>query len=165
MDNQFEQTRKYWGSELSRGNLIYPNNQVIRFVKRNFKANRDITILDFGCGAGRNTIALFNEGFNVIAMDYTDTAIEMTREKLKRIGISDSAIIKNKGFEIPLDCNSIDAVIADGSLFYYPKKDITKILSNLFAVMKPEALLWCDFRTKQDSLFARGIPLSDGLFR
>lgn len=36
MSTQFEKTRQYWGSAIKRGNLIYPNDQVIRFIKRYF---------------------------------------------------------------------------------------------------------------------------------
>ena len=78
---QFERTREYWGRTIQKGNLIYPNDQVIRFVKKNFSIPEQTTILDFGCGGGRNTIALLNEGYHVIAMDYTDSAIKMIEKK------------------------------------------------------------------------------------
>lgn len=87
MNTYFEKTREFWGKEIVRGNLIYPNVNVIRFVKRNMVPGS--TILDFGCGAGRNTIALSMEGYKCIAMDYTDEALEKTKQKMLETFIKD----------------------------------------------------------------------------
>ncbi len=164
MDSQFERTRQFWGAAIRNGNLIYPNDQVIRFIKRNYKNQTELSILDFGCGGGRNTAALVSEGYHVIAMDYTESAIEMTREKCKRIGADNTRIIKNTGFDIPLPEESIDAVVADGSLFYYSKNDIIHVVANLQKVMRKGGLLWTDFRTKRDSLYGKGKQLDNGLY-
>ena len=163
MTDQFEITRQYWGGAIRKGNLIYPNDQVIRFIKRNYK-EKDISILDFGCGGGRNTVALLSEGYNVIAMDYTDDAVSMTKDKIRQLGIENPVVVKNSGFEVPIEADSIDAVIADGSLFYYSRENIVKIIENIKSVMKNNGLLWADFRTKHDSLFERGKQIDDGLF-
>ena len=162
MKDQFETTRQYWGGAIRKGNLIYPNDQVIRFIKRNYK-EKDISILDFGCGGGRNTVALLSEGYNVIAMDYTDDAVAMTKDKIKRLGIENPIVVRNSGFEVPVNENSIDAVVADGSLFYYSKENIVHIIKNIKSVMKNNGLLWADFRTKRDSLYGRGKQIDDGL--
>lgn len=163
MENQFEISRAFWGNEILKGNLIYPNTEIIRFVKRNFK-NTDIMILDYGCGGGRNTIALLNEGYKVIAMDYTDEAVLLTQKKLDSIGVTEYKVIKNDGFTISLPEGSIDAVIADGSLFYNSIDDTAKIVSELQKVLKMGGLMWADFRTKKDSLYGRGKQIDDGLF-
>lgn len=164
MNKLFETTRVFWGKEIKRGNLVYPNEQVIRFIKRYYSQKKEITVLDFGCGGGRNTVALLNEGYNVIAMDYTDEAIEMTKEKCDKMGFKDVKIVKNDGVEIPLSDKCIDAVIADGSLFYNSKNDTRKIIINIGKTVKLGGMLWADFRTKKDALFGGGTLLDDGLY-
>ena len=79
MNADFEQTRKFWGEEILRGNLVWPDERVIRFVKKNFKV--PAVLLDFGCGAGRNAIALAQEGFEIVAMDYTQEAVQAVKRK------------------------------------------------------------------------------------
>lgn len=163
MKDYLEMTRRFWASAIRSGNLIFPNEQVIRFIKRNYK-KKDISILDFGCGAGRNTVALLSEGYNVIAMDYNDDAVSMTKDKIEKIGIRDSVVIKNNGSEVPLEADSIDVVIANGSLFYDNKENIVKTIKKIKSVMKNNGLLWADFRTKQDSLYEKGKKIDEGLY-
>ncbi len=154
----FEQTRNFWGDTVRRGNLLYPNDKVIRFMKRNFKNPSKTTVLDFGCGGGRNSLALACEGYRVIAMDYTDTAIEMTTAKLH--GMGNVSIMQNKGLDIPLEDSSVDAIVADGSLFYNNLTNTAKLLGNLKKTLKPGGLMWADFRSTEDSLYGGGYQLT-----
>ena len=146
-------------------NLLIPNDKVIIFIKRNFSDKSDIVVLDFGCGGGRNTVALLNEGYSVVAMDYTESAVQMTKEKCEKIKATEVKVIQNKGLDIPLDDCSIDAVVADGSLFCVSKEEIVKNISALKRVMKYDGLIWADFRTKKDSLFGKGEEISTNFFR
>lgn len=44
-----QETKEFWDKEIINANLIWPNEHIIRFVKRNFH-DRNSVILDFGCG-------------------------------------------------------------------------------------------------------------------
>lgn len=165
MTNQYEETRNFWNEEIPRGNLLIPNDQVIIFIKRNFRDNKNAVVLDFGCGGGRNTVALLNEGYSVVAMDYTESAVQMTKEKCEKLNSKKVNVIQNKGSEIPLNDCSVDAVVADGSLFCVAKEEIVKNIIALKRVMKADGLLWADFRTKNDSLHGKGEEISSNFFR
>ena len=45
INSLFETTRKFWEEETVRGKLVYPDEQVIRFIKKN--ADKDDTISRF----------------------------------------------------------------------------------------------------------------------
>ncbi|HOM01296.1 MAG TPA: class I SAM-dependent methyltransferase [Acetivibrio sp.] len=162
MNLEFENTKKFWGAEIARANLIWPDENVLRFVKRNYKPGS--IILDYGCGAGRNAIALSKEGYSCIAMDYTKEALDLVRHKSMEENLS-IRIVKNTGFEVPLEENSVDGIIAVGSLFYNRKSDNVKILANLAKVLKPGGKIWANWRTKRDHLFVRGIDMGEGLYK
>ncbi|NLP13951.1 MAG: class I SAM-dependent methyltransferase [Clostridium sp.] len=162
MNLEFENTRRFWGNEVVRGNLIWPDENVIRFVKRNYKPGN--IILDFGCGTGRNAVALSKDGYNCIAMDYTEKAINFIKQKAKEENLNISTV-KNTGFEVPLQENSVDGIIADGSLFYNKKSDNVTILTNLAKVLKPDGKFWANWRTKRDFLFAQGMDMGEGLYK
>lgn len=102
------------------------------------------------------------DGYKCIAMDYTAEALELVKNK---IGQQDNiTLIQNQGFEVPCSENSIDAVIADGSLFYNSKKENEIILSNIRRCLKKEGLFWADWRSKKDSMFGKGTFKGDGLW-
>lgn len=108
-----QETKEFWDKEIINANLIWPNEHIIRFVKRNFH-DRNSVILDFGCGAGRNAIALAMEGYNIIAMDHSEEAVELAREKsLERL--LDIEFLVNKNTDIPLKTASVNAIVANGS--------------------------------------------------
>lgn len=162
MNEDFEQTRKFWSEEILRGNLVWPDEQVIRFVKKNFKI--PAVLLDFGCGAGRNAVALAHEGFEIVAMDYTEEAVRAVGQRAASENLKIKAI-KNEGLDIPFDSQSVDGIIADGSLFYNNKKDNIIILENLGKVLKPAGKIWADWRTERDSLIEKGVRLENGLYK
>lgn len=158
--NEFEATRKFWRNEIVRGNLMWPDEHVIRFVKRNFSPEK--VILDYGCGAGRNSVALAQEGYQMVAMDYTDEAIHLVESKAGGLNIS---VVKNDGFNVPLEPGSIDGIIAVGSLFCNKKRENAQILSNLKNVLKPDGKIWVNWRTTRDSLCHEGEYLGEGLYK
>lgn len=162
--NQAELTRNFWKKEIRRGNLCYPHEQVIRFVKHNFKDPEKTRILDFGCGAGRNTLALLCEGYRVVAMDYVESAVELTGEKCKAFSEERFNVILNKEFEFELENESLDAVVCCGSLAMQSQGDVLRLLTEIKRVMKKDALVWADFRTVDDSLYGMGECVDDNYF-
>lgn len=161
MSVEFEKTRKFWGKEILRGDLIWPDEHVIRFVKRNFE--QSATILDFGCGGGRNAIALAKERYNVIAMDYTEEALMSVHSKCSNLEL-EIKIIQNKGLEVPLPMDSVDGIIADGSLFYNTKHNNVILLENLGKSLRSTGKIWANWRTEDDSLREKGVLLGNGLY-
>lgn len=157
MDNYFEKSREYWADIVVKGDLRYPEPQVIRFVKKNLFSGAKI--LDFGCGAGRDSLALASEGYEMIAMDYNQAGLEMLREKNSKI-----KTICNTGIEVPLEENSVDGVFADGSLVGNDKKVTVELLKNLCRVIKPGGYMWADLRTKNDYLYGKGEKIGDDFF-
>ena len=116
MTKEFEETKKFWASEIVKANLAWPDEFVIRFVKRNYKPDPHVRILDYGCGGGRNTVALAFGGYHCIAMDYNQEALELVRAKLDASIRDKVRMVLNTGLEIPVEQASVDAIIADGSL-------------------------------------------------
>ena len=53
--------------------------EVLNFVI-DYKISRNDKILDLGCGEGRDAIHLLNNGFNVLAVDYSQTVIEKCKQ-------------------------------------------------------------------------------------
>lgn len=100
--------------------ILYP------LLTRNF--NRDMVVLDFGCGIGdylqyrKNTIGVDLNGKNI--------------QYCKELGLN-AAILENG--KIPLEDNSIDAVIMDNVLEHI--EEPTSVLKEIKRVLKANGLL------------------------
>jgi len=162
MESTFNGSKIYWKNEVVRGNLKWPDPHIIKFVNRNFKKELrpKITILDFGCGAGRNAVALKEEGFQVIAMDYNKEGLELLKQKSKE----NIKCVVNSGVDILLEEESVDVIIASGSLMYCNHEKRIQLLKNLKKVLKPEGLFWADWRSKEDSLYDTGRCIEEGFY-
>ena len=103
-----------------------------------------------------------SEGYKIIAMDYTEEAIAIINEKKGTLPIQS---IKNVGLEVPVAPESIDAVIANGSLFYNNIEDTIVILRNIKNSLKKGGKLWANWRSTNDSLYGQGELLDNGLYK
>lgn len=67
----------------------YPNEDLIRFMARNFYHSKDrskVRVLEMGCGNGSNLWYLAKEGFNVTGVDGSQMAITLAQRRLKEEG-------------------------------------------------------------------------------
>lgn len=165
MADEFAATRDFWADAVTRVNLMWPDTHIIRFVKRNFREPDNTTILDFGAGGGRNSIALLREGYRVIAMDYTDKALDLISSKIPHDLKDRITLIQNDDSGVAHLQEQVDAAIASGSMFYNDHAYTTKLLEGIKDALRPNGLFWADWRTKDDSLCANGIRIDNGLYK
>ena len=63
-------------------NIVEPDDFIVDFVST-LKDKQSSTIIDVGCGAGRNAVFLAKEGFYVVGIDISSTAVELALQKAK----------------------------------------------------------------------------------
>jgi 2-polyprenyl-3-methyl-5-hydroxy-6-metoxy-1,4-benzoquinol methylase len=66
--------------------LSYPAQKTAEILKREGKSR----ILEIGAGQGRDALFFANNGFQVTALDYSETAVETINKKAQTIGLSQS---------------------------------------------------------------------------
>lgn len=59
-----------------------PSLELIRVLDAGMLTGK--TVLEIGCGTGTNAIAMAKRGFEVVAVDYVEQAIDMAREKARK---------------------------------------------------------------------------------
>ena len=84
-----EEDIDYYKAYEKRYSQVYENNmlwstkentqEVLNCIKE-YKINKKSKILDLGCGEGRDAIYLLNNGYDVLAVDYSQTVIEKCKE-------------------------------------------------------------------------------------
>lgn len=156
--------KELWKIDRKKHDLKYPDENVIRFLQHNHAIRPDAIIMDFACGSGRNTKVMAELGFqHIIAMDYNEDCLELTREKLG--SESDVEYILNSELEVPVHEDSVDCIVAWGALFYLSRDREELLLSNLVKCLKKGGLLLADYRAKDDYLYGHGVEIEKDFYK
>ena len=103
------------------------------------KLNPDAYILDFGCGAGRDTKYFLSRGYQVDAVDGS--------EQLCRI-VSEYTEIKVRQmlFQELDEKEKYDGIWACASILHLPKKQLREVLKNMYAALKSKGWIYTSFK-------------------
>ena len=116
--------------DLSLSNVL---NEFIKYLPNN------AYILDFGCGAGRDTKALLNAGYKVDAIDGSE---EMCRNASTYTGIN----VQQMLFDELNDINKYDGIWACASILHVPSKELPSILRKMRDALKEEGVMYISFK-------------------
>ena len=93
-------------------------------------------ILDFGCGPGRDLQSFTKLGHVAIGLEGSKQAAQIARTK------SGCEILVQDFFNLSLPDNTFDGIFANALLFHIPNHILPKVLSNLWACLKPNGILF-----------------------
>jgi len=101
-----------------------------------FPSNQSLTILDLGCGPGRDVHYFKSLGHNAIGLDGCPSFCDMAR------AYSGCDIWHQSFLSLSLPDHYFDAVFANASLFHVPSKELPRVLKQLHATLKPNGILF-----------------------
>ena len=103
------------------------------------KLNPDAYILDFGCGAGRDTKYFLSRGYQVDAVDGS--------EQLCRIASEYTEIkVRQMLFQELDEKEKYDGIWACASILHLPKKQLREVLKNMYAALKSKGWIYTSFK-------------------
>jgi len=110
--------------------------QNIEALLRHVHATAPYSILDFGCGPGRDLLAFTRRGHRVIGLEGASALARMAR-------IHSACEVWQQDFlSLDLPCGYFDGVFANASLFHVPRQELPRILRQLHATLKPGGVLF-----------------------
>ena len=59
----------------------FPNEELCRFLGRNYKDKKKIKVLELGCGTGANVPAILHHNMSLTAIDFSKFAIKICKKK------------------------------------------------------------------------------------
>ncbi len=132
--------------------LIYPDEDLVRIIKKFFIPSGVENVLDVGCGSGRHVLMMLNEGFSVIGIDSSETSIDIARKITcsyppERVQF----LVKNIIQGLPFRDNSIDAVVCWGVLHYLTRNQVRMVLDEIKRILKPGGQFTLTLRSVEDS--------------
>ncbi len=94
------------------------------------------TILDFGCGPGRDLKAFAALGHNAVGLDGSAEFAQMART------YSGCTVWQQDFLKLDLPAQQFDGVFANASLFHVPSQELPRVLRQLWAALKPGGVLF-----------------------
>ena len=123
---------RFW--EGTQGHDVTQNYQALLGALGNAAPLR---LLDFGCGPGRDLLALSALGHTVHGLDSAPKFVRMARAH------SVCTVLEQNFFELDLGEARFDGVFANASLFHVPRALLPRVLGQLRESLVPGGVLFC----------------------
>ncbi len=149
----------YWKNKWVNRSFEPANNFAKRayvlIKKRNFK-----TLLDLGCGSGRDALYFSSRKLKVTAVDFSESGINKLKQQNQQITciLQD---IRNVKFQE----NSFDVVYAHLSLHYFSDEITNKIFLNLYKILRKGGLIFVKCKSTQDILCGQGERIGENMWK
>jgi SAM-dependent methyltransferase len=123
-------------AEFRAGTSDHDVTQNINALLRHIEGKPPFTILDFGCGPGRDLKTLAGMGHTAIGLDGAPGFVAMARAD------SGCDVWQQDFLRLDLPFEHFDGIFANASLFHVPSQELPRVLRQLHAALKPEGVLF-----------------------
>ena len=111
-------------------------SQNIQALLRHIRASAPYTILDFGCGPGRDLKTFTGMGHIAVGLEGTPAFVAMAREDCG------CEVWQQDFLKLALPPEHFDGIFANASLFHVPSQELPRVLRELYATLKPHGVLF-----------------------
>ncbi len=100
------------------------------------KGEAPYSVLDLGCGPGRDLHYFRSLGHHVVGLDGSKELVAMARHHAR------CEVLHQDFLALDLPENRFDGVFANASLFHVPSQELPRVLRELHAALKPVGVLF-----------------------
>lgn len=139
MDDVAAVTLAHYGQraeEFRAGTRDHDVSQNIAALLRHIEGASPFTILDFGCGPGRDLKTFSDLGHKAIGLDGTAGFVDMARTD------TGCEVWQQNFLELDLPANCFDGIFANAALFHVPSRELSRVLRQLLGALKPGGVLF-----------------------
>ena len=122
--------------EFRAGTKDHDVSQNIAALLRHIQGEPPFTILDFGCGPGRDLKTLTALGHTAIGLDGSTAFVAMARAD------TGCEIWQQDFLALDLPSKPFDGIFANASLFHVPSAELPRVMRQLHAALKPMGVLF-----------------------
>ncbi len=158
-------TEKGWEPVYKEKGDLYTNLEpkIIRYAKI-FKKNKYKRILDLGCGTGRNTIYLAQQGFSVYALDASKTGVAITKKKAQKLGLTNIKYRVADMKKTHYPNNYFDAIMCIFVLSHGLLKDNENAVKEIYRILKPNGMFITEVMSTKDKTCGKGKKIEENTY-
>lgn len=131
LEHYSERAAEFWAG--TRGHDVRQN---IAALLRHIRAAPPWSILDFGCGPGRDLATFRALGHNAVGLDGSAPLAAMARQH------SGCEVWEQDFLALQLPAGRFDGIFANASLFHVPTQELPRVLRELHAALKADGVLF-----------------------
>jgi len=122
-------------------------------------------VFDLGCGAGRHCVYLAKNGFDVVGVDASKSALRLAKEWGRRENLKNVTFTQATMTNIPFcDC-LFDAVVSVSVIHHAVKMHIEEAVNEIYRVLKRNGLFLANLASVEDPRYGTGERVEAGTFR
>ncbi len=110
--------------------------QNVAALLRHIEGTPPFTVLDLGCGPGRDLKTFRSLGHTATGLDGVPTFVEMARS------YSGCEVWLQEFLSLTLPAAHFDGIFANASLFHVPAQELPRVLQELHATLRPRGVLF-----------------------
>lgn len=129
-----------------------------------FKRNNCKDVMDLGCGTGRHSIHLAQQGFKVYATDISETGIGITKSKAKKLNLTNIEFKQHDMRDIPFDNNLLDGILCVWTTGHGTLEDSRKNANEIYRILKPNGVVVIDYVSIDDKNYGKGKEIEKDTF-
>ena len=126
-----ERAAEFWN-----GTRDHDVKQNIEALLRHIQGVPPFTVLDFGCGPGRDLQTFTRMGHIAVGLDGCERFAQMARED------SGCEVLQQDFLKLNLPSERFDGIFANAVLFHIPKQELPRVLTQLHGALKPGGVLF-----------------------
>jgi SAM-dependent methyltransferase len=131
LDHYEQRAKDFW-----QGTRDHDVAQNIAALLQAIEAEPPFTVLDFGCGPGRDLKVFAGLGHVAVGLDGAARFAAMARD------YSGCEVWQQDFFKLDLPDKYFDGVFANASLFHVPHQELPRVLRELYETLKPGGVLF-----------------------
>lgn len=129
-----------------------------------FKNNNCKRIMDLGCGTGRHSIYLAQQGFKVYATDISETGLETTKLKAEKLNLNNIEFKQHDMRDISFDNDFFDGILCLWTTGHGTLEDSCKNVYEIYRVLRPDGIVVIDYVSIDDEHYGRGLEIEKDTF-
>jgi SAM-dependent methyltransferase len=131
LEHYDQRSEEFW-----KGTRHHDVSQNVEALLQHIEGKPPFTILDFGCGPGRDLKAFVERGHNAIGLEGAEHFVTMARAHSGR------EVWQQDFLQLELPEKYFDGVFANAALFHVPRQELSRVLLELHATLKPGGVLF-----------------------
>jgi cyclopropane fatty-acyl-phospholipid synthase-like methyltransferase len=93
-------------------------------------------VLDLGAGGGRHTLLMAGRGFQVVALDVSETALEALDRRVREAGVQNVALVRHEMSSLPFVDGYFDGVVSTNVMHHGKSREVKAAMEEVRRIMR-----------------------------